>query len=75
MISILATLQVGLVQLCPDRPGFAAIEIQFIFQDCDAAVLLTETAYASTWQSVVPCIVPTDELAAFDSETCRPLKI
>ena len=30
-------------------------------------MLLTETAYASTWQSVVPCIVPADELAAFDS--------
>lgn len=66
MISILATLQVG-CSYVPIDPASPPSRIEFILQDCDAAVLLTEAAYASTWQSVVPCIVPADELAAFDS--------
>ncbi|WP_339308746.1 amino acid adenylation domain-containing protein [Paenibacillus sp. FSL L8-0435] len=66
MISILATLKVG-CSYVPIDPASPPSRIEFILQDCDAAVLLTETAYVSTWQSVVPCIVPADELAAFDS--------
>ncbi|WP_458460228.1 amino acid adenylation domain-containing protein [Paenibacillus sp.] len=66
MISILATLKVG-CSYVPIDPASPPARIEFILQDCDAAVLLTETAYASTWQSVVPCIVPADELTAFDS--------
>ncbi|OPG94385.1 hypothetical protein B2I21_30820 [Chryseobacterium mucoviscidosis] len=66
IVSILATLKAG-CSYVPIDPASPSARIEFILQDSGASVLLTEMEYAFTWQSVVPCIVPADELKGFIS--------
>lgn len=65
MISILATLTAG-CHYVPIDPALPPARTEFILKDCNAAMLLTEAAYVSTWKSVVPnVLVPAEELTAF----------
>lgn len=64
MISILATLTAG-CHYVPIDPASPSSRVEYILQDCNAPLLLTEAAYAPAWKSVVPnVVVPAEELAA-----------
>ncbi|MGW7157950.1 amino acid adenylation domain-containing protein [Paenibacillus taichungensis] len=73
MVSILATLKAG-CSYVPIDPASPPVRIEFILKDSGASVLLTEREYAVTWQSVVPCIVPADELEGFISPSMTELE-
>ncbi|WP_123062640.1 non-ribosomal peptide synthetase/type I polyketide synthase [Paenibacillus amylolyticus] len=74
MISILATLTTG-CQYVPIDPASPPARIEFILQDCNASILLTEESYASAWKSVVPRVmIPSVELGSFVSgESVEPI--
>ncbi|PQP85212.1 hypothetical protein C0Q44_12205 [Paenibacillus sp. PCH8] len=73
MVSILATLKVG-CSYVPIDPASPPARIEFILQDCGASVLLTEQEYVSTWRSVIPYIVPANELTTFSTANITEFK-